>query len=188
MILLSTSSLLLSDVLLALKAARPLSDEERKILQEEIKADPEQRGYEKLENPELLVTLCSAYQMANPDEQGIVQLATLSAEALRAFINSKIGRIISEPKLEDKWTKRLTLLLGTIPPQIDLTGSGDTDLIQTLLTESVADGLIAIEDWMALISAPDPAYQAILYRQARADIVLGLSGVVLELSDVEGLR
>lgn len=181
------TSLQAADVLLALRQSRALTINETATLRNEVAADPTGRGYAGMDDATRLVTLCSPYVVDNPTPQPLLARILFPGADLKEFILQVLLTSGANPHYAE-WAAKLTAIGPYISETVNMGNEQWAAMINGVAGAAIVDGLFTQEQWDTVIKEPDPVWQSHITEPARADVVLGLNGVVLELADVAALR
>ncbi|WP_395090220.1 hypothetical protein [Armatimonas sp.] len=160
-----------------------LGKEQLDALRTELAKDPTGKGYEGKEPGDVLALLNERKIGPNPNERGKTAVQSISGKELKVWLRSVLTRALElGGTVSKKWAGLSSALVPTISDSEVI--NGDSKMLAGFAAQMVADGLVTAEELAALFSVPEVEWYESVLLPSRAEVVLGLEEVVLELSDL----
>lgn len=160
-----------------------LGKEQREAIHTELEKDPTGKDYEGKEPGDVLKLLNERKLGPNPTQRGRTAVQSIGGKELKTWLRSKLSRAMDGNKaLKEKW--------GGLPSSIIATFAASEEVLATdadvtkLIGQLDADGLLQDGEVDTLFTVPEQEWFETILLPSRAEIVLGLEEVVLELSDL----
>lgn len=163
-----------------------LSDLQRETLGNELANDPTGKGYEGKEPGEVLKLLNERKIGPNPTERGRAAVSQISGKELKIWLRSVLSRALAGSKATaGKWGGLSSAIVPTISDTEDILATSAT--LAGFVMQMQADGLLQAGEVEALFTVPELEWYESVLLPSRAEEVLGLEEVVLELADIESV-
>lgn len=155
-----------------------LTEEQKKALAEELRNDPEKRGYTGDPKRDLPL-LCLPYIAPNPDPQGVVSRLEWAPDELKnVLLQATVNDVpvwLAIKSLQSHENPQLAAVANLFPEVFSLKAiSLSNPAVQAGIGAFQAAGIFTAEMVAQLTTMPDPNWQEFIEMPARADVVLGV--------------
>lgn len=160
-----------------------LGKEQVEALRTELAKDPTGKGYEGKEPGDVLALLNERKLGPNPVARGMVPCEKITGAELKVWLRGILTRALElGGTVSKKWAGLSSALVPTISDSEVI--NGDSKMLAGFAAQMVTDGLVTAEELATLFSVPEVEWFESVLLPSRAEVVLGLEEIVLELSDL----